>query len=93
MNLFNGNKKIWYPGIFPDHDSMVGHVLTTFFCHDQPMALMWPSRSRSSQDQGQISITKRLVGLRLKGALVAYLDHTQVECKYRGHCVIKVSKH
>ena len=20
MNLVNGNKKIWYPGIFPDHD-------------------------------------------------------------------------
>ena len=21
MNLVNGNKKIWYPGIFPDHDN------------------------------------------------------------------------
>ena len=21
MNLVNGNKKIWYPGIFPDHDT------------------------------------------------------------------------
>ena len=26
MNLVNGNKKIWYPEIFPDHDSYLAET-------------------------------------------------------------------
>ena len=62
MYLVNGNKKIWYPGIFPDHDILPSkwhHVLTDASFHTVSRTLRcWEFLNDNTYIMKRLSICK-----------------------------------